>query len=61
MGVNYWWSVEVQNNQLERLRIDQRLNALTENTDHTQYSTPKYSPDGQWFAVSMWTQGQRDL
>ena len=24
--------------------------------DHTQYSTPKYGPDGQWIAVSMWTQ-----
>ena len=31
---------EVQNNQLERLRIDQRLQQLTENGGHTQYSTP---------------------
>ena len=52
---------ETQNNQLKRLRIDQRMNTLTEHTDHTQYSTPKYSPDGQWIATSMWHQGQRDL
>lgn len=52
---------ETQNNQLKRLRIDQRMSQLTEHTDHTQYSTPKYSPDGKWIATSMWHQGQRDL
>ena len=52
---------ETQNNQLKRLRIDHAWSQLTEHTDHTQYSTPKYSPDGKWIATSMWHQGQRDL
>lgn len=52
---------KAQNNQLATLTIDQRLNALTENSDHTQYSTPRFSPDGKWIAVSMWRAGQRDI
>lgn len=52
---------EVQNNQLNQLTIDQKFTQLTDHTDHTQYSTPKYSPDGKWIAVSMWKQGKRDL
>ncbi len=51
----------VQNNQLEVLTVDRRRTALTTNTDHTQYSTPRYSPDGERIAVSMWREGRRDL
>lgn len=52
---------KAQNNQLATLTIDQRLSPLTEHTDHTQYSTPRFSPDGKWIAVSMWQDGQRDI
>jgi len=51
----------VQNNQLERLTVDKRRIALTENTDHTQYSTPRVAPDGQSMVVSVWNDGRRDL
>jgi len=51
----------VQDNQLEVLTVDQRQVPLTELHDHTQFSTPRYSPDGQVIAVSAWKQGRRDL
>lgn len=51
----------VQNNQLSYLTVDRQLHAITENTDHTQYSTPRYSPDGATLALSVWKDGQRDL
>ncbi len=51
----------VQNNNLALLTIDQRLAPLTDNHDHTQYANPRFSPDGQWLALSVWQQGQRDL
>jgi hypothetical protein len=50
-----------QDNQLAVLTVDQQLRPLTANTDHTQYGTPRYSPDGRWIAVSMWRDGLRDL
>lgn len=50
-----------QNNQLARLTVDRRTEALTENTDHTQYSSPRYSPDGRHIAVSVWQDGFQDL
>ena len=52
---------EVQNNNLARMRIDQSLDALTEYTDHTQLSTPRYSPDGRYIALSAWMDGARDI
>ena len=52
---------KVQNNQLEVLTVDKQRRALTENTDHTQYSTPRFSPDGRVMAVSVWQDGRRDL
>jgi hypothetical protein len=51
----------VQNNQLTYLTVDRQQHSITENTDHTQYSTPRYSPDGATLAVSVWQNGQRDL
>lgn len=30
-------------------------------SDHTQYSTPRYSPDGSVIALSVWKEGRRDL
>jgi hypothetical protein len=50
-----------QDNQLEVMTVDQRRTKLTEHTDHTQYSTPRYSPDGRAIAISIWEDGQRDL
>ncbi len=50
-----------QNNQLARLTVDQRLEHLTDYTDHTQLSTPAFSPDGRHVALSVWRDGRRDL
>ena len=52
---------EVQNNQLKRLTVDQRVEALTDFTDHTQISTPRFSPDGAHLVASVWRDGARDL
>ncbi|MBT3224455.1 MAG: hypothetical protein HN348_35760, partial [Proteobacteria bacterium] len=52
---------KVQNNQLEVMTVDRQKRALTNITDHTQFSTPRYSPDGQVLAVSVWSSGRRDL
>jgi hypothetical protein len=52
---------KAQNNQLEVATVDQRRHRLTEHTDHTQYSTPRYSPDGRSVALSVWRDGRRDL
>ena len=52
---------ETQNNQLATLTVDQSLHIHTQNTDHTQYSHPRYSPDGSRIAVSVWKDGQRDI
>ena len=52
---------EVQNNNLARMRIDQSLEELTEYADHTQLSTPRYSPDGRYIALSAWMDGDRDI
>ncbi|MEE2751827.1 MAG: hypothetical protein VX519_10385 [Myxococcota bacterium] len=51
----------VQDNNLYRLRIDQSLVPLTEYTDHTQLSTPRWHPNGEFVAMSVWTQGKRDI
>lgn len=50
-----------QNNQLEVLTVDRRRTKLTDHTDHTQYSTPRHSPDGHVVALSKWQDGRRDL
>jgi hypothetical protein len=51
----------LQQNQLVRLTVDRRIEALTDNDDHRQLSTPVYSPDGRRLALSMWKDGYRDL
>jgi len=50
-----------QQNQLEVLTIDRQRAALTANTDHTQYGSPRYSPNGSVIATSLWRGGMRDL
>jgi hypothetical protein len=52
---------ETQDNQLARFTIDQRLVPLTDYHDHTQLSTPRFSPDGRFLAMSVWSRGRRDL
>ena len=50
-----------QRNQLAVLTVDQQLRPLTDHTDDTQLSTPKWSPDGRLLALSVWKDGLRDL
>lgn len=50
-----------QQNQLEVATVDRRRDRLTANDDHTQYSTPRHSPDGRSIALSVWRDGRRDL
>ncbi len=50
-----------QNNDLARLTVDRRLVPLTQNRDHSQLSTPRFSPDGRWIALSAWTGGNRTI
>lgn len=50
-----------QNNQLARYTVDRRQQVLTDYTDHTQLSSPQFSPDGRHIAVSVWKAGQQDL
>ncbi len=52
---------EVQDNQLAVMTVDRRLQPLTDLHDHTQFSTPRMSPDGRALAVSVWADGRRDL
>jgi hypothetical protein len=52
---------KAQDNQLQVMRVDRTLEALTEHDDHTQMSTPRWAPDGRSIAVSVWTDGRRDL
>ena len=52
---------KVQQNQLVRLTVDKELKPLTEHTDHTQLSSPRFSPDGRHLALSLWRDGQRDI
>ena len=51
----------VQNNQLETMTVDRTSTKLTDNTDHTQYSTPRWAPDGNSVALSVWKEGRRDI
>ncbi|MBX2798585.1 MAG: BamA/TamA family outer membrane protein [Myxococcales bacterium] len=50
-----------QNNQLQTMTVDRRRQTLTDNSDHTQYSTPRHAPNGQSVALSVWQDGRRDL
>ncbi len=52
---------DVQNNQLERVTIDQQVEPLAAPDDHTQFATPRWSPDGRHIALSVWTDGRRDI
>ena len=52
---------KAQDNQLEVATVDRRRHRLTDNDDHTQYSTPRFSPDGRSVALSVWSDGRRDL
>lgn len=52
---------ELQDNQLAELTVDQRLLPMTTIADGTQFSTPRFSPDGKTLAVSVHTAGKRDL
>lgn len=51
----------VQDTQLAAMTVDRRLEPLTDLHDHTQFSTPRSSPDGRALAVSVWADGRRDL
>ncbi|MBW1877130.1 MAG: PD40 domain-containing protein [Deltaproteobacteria bacterium] len=52
---------KVQNTQMEVMTVDRRMEPLTDLTDHTQFSTPRYAPDGRVIAASVWKDGRRDL
>lgn len=53
---------EAQDTALQYLTIDGELRPLVaDDNAHSQYGTPRYSPDGALFAVSAWKGGQRDL
>ena len=52
---------ELQETRLAELTIDQRLLPLTEAHGHKQFGAPRFSPDGRLIAVSLWSEGQRDL
>lgn len=52
---------EAQDNQLKQLTVDKRIVPLYAPGDHTQLSTPRWSPDGRTVVVSAWSGGQRDL
>ncbi len=52
---------EAQNNDLARFTVAGQATTLTHHRDHTQLSTPRFSPDGRWLALSVWRDGQRDL
>jgi len=60
---NEVWVVRnrVQDNNLARVKVGGQLEKLTDFDDHTQLSTPTFSPDGRFIAVSMWQDGMRDL
>lgn len=52
---------EAQENRLQVLTVDGQLRPLTEDGGHTQFGTPRFSPDGRLLAVSVWAEGLRDL
>jgi Tol biopolymer transport system component len=61
-GTRLWMVTNAaQDNQLTQLTVDRVLAPLTQRTDHAQFSTPRFSPDGRVIAVSVWEDGRRDL
>lgn len=48
---------DVSNNDLASLKVDQTVRWLTDNRDWTQYSTPRWRPDGKAVAISAWYPG----
>jgi hypothetical protein len=52
---------KAENNQLQVMTVDRITAPLTAVSDHTQFSTPRWSPDGRLLAVSVWQDGRRDL
>jgi dipeptidyl aminopeptidase/acylaminoacyl peptidase len=50
-----------ENNQLQQMTVDRITSPLTDLHDHTQFSTPRFSPDGRSVALSVWQDGRRDL
>lgn len=52
---------KLQQTQLARLSIDQKVQELTSFQDDTQLATPRPSPDGRHLALSVFKDGTRDL
>ncbi|MFT7520065.1 MAG: Tol biopolymer transport system component, partial [Kiritimatiellia bacterium] len=52
---------KAQQNNLEIMTVDKRQVVIAEGTHHTQFATPRFSPDGRAIAVSVWQDGRRDL
>ncbi len=52
---------QAQVNDLARFSIAGLVTPLTDHQGHVQLSNPRFSPDGQHIALSMWRDGQRDL
>lgn len=50
-----------QDNQLEVMTVDRQTRTLTDHRDHTQIAAPRFAPDGQHVALSLWRDGRRDL
>ncbi len=52
---------EAQVTNLTRFDVAGLVTPLTDHQGHVQVSNPRFSPDGQIIALSMWRDGQRDL
>ncbi len=52
---------EAQVTNLARFGVAGLSTQLTDNVGHVQLSSPRFSPDGERIALSMWRDGQRDL
>ena len=52
---------ETQTNNLARFGVAGLVTPLTHHQGHVQLSNPRFSPDGQHIAISVWQDGQRDL
>lgn len=50
-----------QDTQLEVMTVDRIRRPVTEANAHTQFATPRFSPDGRSLALSIWQDGRRDL
>lgn len=52
---------KAQDTQLAEMTVDRIVTPLTDQHEHIQFATPRFSPDGRVLAVSVWDQGRRDL